>query len=555
MYSNNLLTDGIRIPVILDAFKAFRAESRIDKNRSFRMICVVPSETDQFKEDFLYVCSLAKAKDLICRGFHYSFLCPDKDPEEPVPENTAVIHGLYDLFELMSLALERFAMIREWMFSLSEAVDQNESYQKIVDLSEEILANPLYIVDGAYQLTACTRTLIDDANLNNLYLREHKKHSEDFLQKLAEKNRLSVYRNESGLIVYSDEEVNKYTTVTKWIWDSGTPALEIVMVCSNEPYSESGAVLVEYFSGFCSLLFQKIREEKLRGSYFYDSLLKDMIFENLTNSRMISERARYAGIELKGNYEVYTVSLKEKDSYPLVRFAQEIGALLPDSYVVFRAYHVVVLNKYPNVSAGKLAVLRSERCASVRKLLERHSAVCGISELFTDFLDLHHAYLQAVRAVGAGSALNAYASEWKAVAGRMTEGFREDPFIYRYEDIYLHYLIHRGHLGEFDIHYNTPIVRQIENLIGEDRQNDTRFASLLYTYLVCERNAAKTGELLHMHRNNVLYHLPRIESKLCLSLDDFQTRMKILAAFFLIELDHAYAAEEKTGEPADDSDR
>ena len=553
MYSNNCLREGIRIPVILDAFKKYSVESRIGKNRSFRMICVVPSETDQFKEDFLYVCSLADAKDLTDRGFLYSFLCPDTDAEEPVPENTAVIHGLFDLFELMSLALERFAKIREWMFSLSEAADQNETYQKIVDLSEEILSNTIYILDGAYQLIACTRTIIDDVNLNNVYIREHKKHSEEFLQKLAEKNRLSAYQNESGLIVYSDEEINKYTSVTKWIWDSGTPALEVVMVCSNEPYTESGAVLTEYFSGFCSILYQKKREEKLRGSYYYDSLLKDMIFENLTNVRMISERARYAGIELKGNYEVYTISLKKKDSYPLVRLAQEISTLLPDSYIVFRAYHIVVLNKYPNANDKKLAVLRSEQCTSVRKLLEKHAAVCGISELFTDFLDLHHAYLQAVRAVGAGTALNAYAPEWKTVAGRMTEGFREDPFVYRYEDIYLHYLIHRGHLGEFDIHHNTPIVRQIEKLIEEDRKNDRRFATLLYTYLVCERNAAKTGEMLHMHRNNVLYHLPKIESKLCLSLDDFQTRMKILAAFFLIELDRAYAAEKTTVEYSDSS--
>ena len=73
-----------------------------------------------------------------------------------------------------------------------------------------------------------------------------------------------------------------------------------------------------------------------------------------------------------------------------------------------------------------------------------------------------------------------------------------------------------------------------------DREHGSNNAQILFAYLVAERRATQAGELLHMHRNNVLYHIPRIEEQIGLSLDDYWVRLKLLLAFHLTELEQAH---------------
>ena len=62
---------------------------------------------------------------------------------------------------------------------------------------------------------------------------------------------------------------------------------------------------------------------------------------------------------------------------------------------------------------------------------------------------------------------------------------------------------------------------------------------MLYAYLVSERRATAAGKLLHMHRNNVLYHISRIEDLLGIDLNDYWTRMKLSLAYHFFELQEA----------------
>ena len=51
-----------------------------------------------------------------------------------------------------------------------------------------------------------------------------------------------------------------------------------------------------------------------------------------------------------------------------------------------------------------------------------------------------------------------------------------------------------------------------------------------------ERKATETGQQLHMHRNNVIYRISRIEELTGLSLDDHGTRLGLEISFLMLEL-------------------
>ncbi|HIZ06904.1 MAG TPA: helix-turn-helix domain-containing protein [Candidatus Eubacterium avistercoris] len=46
-------------------------------------------------------------------------------------------------------------------------------------------------------------------------------------------------------------------------------------------------------------------------------------------------------------------------------------------------------------------------------------------------------------------------------------------------------------------------------------------------YLQCNRKATETGDILHMHRNTVLYHIDRIEQLLHISLSSADVCLKL----------------------------
>ena len=109
-----------------------------------------------------------------------------------------------------------------------------------------------------------------------------------------------------------------------------------------------------------------------------------------------------------------------------------------------------------------------------------------------------------------------------------------------YDDVVVYYALSQARNGNVDVFRLTPYLELARELLRSDREHRTDNAQMLYVYLASERRATRTGELLHMHRNNVLYRIPRIAEKLGVDLDDYWVRLNLLLAFHLLELEEAH---------------
>jgi DNA-binding PucR family transcriptional regulator len=76
----------------------------------------------------------------------------------------------------------------------------------------------------------------------------------------------------------------------------------------------------------------------------------------------------------------------------------------------------------------------------------------------------------------------------------------------------------------------------LQKLYLHSEQSKSNYILLLYTYLNCNQNASYTGKVLNIHRNNVVYHISRINEILGVDLSNPSTCFKLLISIVLIEL-------------------
>lgn len=533
----------IPLPVILSALPECRfAASLPDLNSLwFSWALFLPADRAALRSDRLYLCTLAEARAAAEESAEGCFLCPAESDGAPLPPRTITVEGGGTLPALAARLQERMAELGDWLALLNESAMENPSYQSLLDYCEPVLKNPLYILDASYKLLAHTRNLLDDDEID-VRLRETGYHSEEAMLAFRRSNRFKVYRSNVGILVNPPGNPNRYATVSKWLWDRGMPVVHLIMVCSNTAPDAGLLALFDLAAQNCALRFRQIQNTAPHTGHYYDPLLNDLLFGSLDNPRIIAERARMSGLPLSGNFDCFKILLREGDSYPVARLLDELLSRFPGVSAISHGYEIVALNQRRTAQDAAVS-------PEMQDFLDRYGAVCGVSEPFHALSELPAAYTQASRALGIGEVLRRHERGWNASvsAPGATHSPRRGPVFY-YDDVVVYYALSQARNGSVDVFQLTPYLELVQELLRSDREHRTDNARMLYVYLASERRATRTGELLHMHRNNVLYRIPRIAEKLGLELDDYWVRLKLLLAFHLTELEEAHRMQDGTEE-------
>lgn len=454
--------------------------------------------------------------------------------EAVLPPRTIMIPDINDLHYLTSRVQERFIIIRDWLAQINEGAMQNPSYQELLNYCEPILKNPLYVLDASYKLLACTKNLIDDDEIDT-NLRELGYHCENSMHAFRKSNRFRTYQNNNGIIINPPGNPNKYATVSKWFWDKGMPVIHFIMVCSNIPPDDNLLALFELASENCALRFKQLQDKTPTTGHYYDSLLNDILFGELRNPRIIAERSRMAGLPMEGNFVCVKILTSENEGYPTARLLDNLLDRFPNISAICHGHEIIALSQKRDMKDD------NELLSQIQEFLDKFDSVCGISEPFSGLTDLACAYTQACRAIGIGEVLRRYEPKWNEMIS--APGATHDIHagsIYFYDDVIVYYAVSQARNGNVDVFKMTPYLELVQKMMQNDIDHGTDNARLLYVYLVSERNASRTGKLLYMHRNNVLYRIPRITEKYGLDLDDYWIRMNLLLAFHLTELENAH---------------
>ena len=522
--------------IVLETLNQYRGSQYLTgSDRTYRWVAMLPDNAEEMEPDILYVCFLSEAikRNSDVPGYHY--LCirdrytDDIDDEDKLCG--VIINENKDLSWLSNIVQKRFLQISEWVTKMQNALIENCGYQRLIDLCEPILTNSVLVFDSSYSLLAYTRNFPCKERVNAALL-ERGYHTDETLQELRELGRFEIYEREQGVIISAPGAIIPYELVSKWCRYGSELLLHVVMECSHTPLSLAAVDLFEVFMGYIEICFQ--RQQRTNPSHVYSSLLHEMLYGELNSPFIIGERAKTSDIPFSGYFNAYHFVFKDNSTVIVGRFVQELMTYLPKSKIVAHKYEVVALNAFDSSSIQKQSALY---LAGLTPLLDKYSAVCGVSEVFTSLPELKNAYIQATRAQTIGVQLRTLGNIWDFNREMlMATAIERSGNVFYYNDVYIHLALHFAQSGTFNAFNNTFHNNALKKLIEYDRENNTRLVQILYAHLASERRATASGKLLRMHRNNVLYHISRIEEITGINLDDYWARLKLMLAFHFFEM-------------------
>lgn len=531
-FSNNIILEELR------PYKVTSYMSEQD-NGVYRWVSLLPEDSEQMESDILYVCLLSQALEHLAKTNGFRYLCiPDSrsgNMEKPYTGNLKgliVVEEERDISWLFTLIQNRLLRLNDWLQDMHAALFNNCDYQQLIDLSEPILNNFIAVLDSSYKLLAYTKNKTSDDPIN-ISLVEKGYHTEETVRLLQEKRRFKFYGEQEDLYTTSAGGISRYDTIEKWCRHEGVPLLHVVLVCSQTPLNTAMIELFEMLMDAITICFQ--RELKTRSALpVYNSLFMDMLYGGLENPLVIAERAKYANVPFTGNFDVYRIVFEDNAIVLVSRLARELMTYLPNSKVFSHEYEIVVLNAYTTPAIREAS---ANSVSQLRPILEKYQAMCGISTCFHRLTELQNAYIQASRAQMVGSRLGNLGSSLNFDKGlwAQTAPPCESP-IFFYDDVFPYFMLHSAKHDPFDLFRNTSCSQALAVLSDYDKEHDTTLVQILYIYLLCERRATAAGNLLHTHRNNVLYHISHIEELLGIDLSDHRTRLKLMLAFWRAEI-------------------
>lgn len=405
-----------------------------------------------------------------------------------------------------------FLKISEWYENMLLAVATQKGVQEIITLSENILGNFVSVSDSALALVAYTKNIVadDDPIIKSLIANGY--HSDYAYNLFKASNRFELWMQSDGLIVSTDRNIGVHDIVSKVFKYDRTYFMHAVMSCNNNPITPG---LLELFGLMCDVLENIIRSSWNNEKYFshnYNSLIIDLIHRNGTSDRQaVEKRAEILGINPNDEYVVIAADaeVSKGKAFP-GRIAQDIFSMFPRIHIVRYEDQLLFLLHVKNVAHYIEAANMVDK---LEEYFESNGMRGGMSGIFRDILELRDAYDQAQMALS-NSLRESTITQFERVAAKALVNTSEETVR----------LWSKSRCGKI-----------LLELYRSDKEKQQNNIPLLYSYLKNERRARETADEVHMHRNNVVYRISRIEEVYGIDLDDPQIRLNLLLSYMIFE--------------------
>ena len=416
------------------------------------------------------------------------------------------------LFSALSSVLKEYDA---WEKALLTLASSGRSVKEMLDISVDILKNPITTFDISGELASVSEGLSD-------------LEAEGFTVEMNSKRYLSIKRTQAFDIDELLYELKKKKHSFSYaIGDEENALISpirrddilrgfILIPQIRGAMADYHALAADYLA---RVIAMTARNDDLRGSremgqleaviikLMHGSSANQNYVEKLLKQRSWNLDDKYALAVIKGKDEGYPF----KEKVRTFRFMLE--RLFPYALLIELDESCVLIQ-----NTVLIKDLDEAARAIVQLFLARNSLVCGVSYTFYNFMDLESFYLQAeVSADGIAAADSSVGLAAAAHSSTYPLGF--------YESYFAWHLIKDFALSHEALHFVHP---DILRLFNTDKAKGSNLVLTLYTYLVNDRSYSKTAEKMHVHKSTLNYRLDKILSMSNEDLLDPEQRLNIL---------------------------
>lgn len=386
---------------------------------------------------------------------------------------------------------------------LYELVLEGVTLQQIIESTYEIINNPIILFD-------CSKKLI-------AYAKNSK-----YIGKVFELKLENIPDNSRGLPGYDSPKVNNNNEAYFHMWNKKNKYMVskirinhklvgyLVVIEAKKSLDEYDLELISLLSNIISLEMGKDIFYQYSQGFDFEKLFLDLLEENIEDSSVLDLRIENFNLELKGHMKVLTLAPIEKYNentvLPYVR--TQLDKKYKGKSFIY-GDKIVKLIDYEKINP-----FTDDFFKELEAFLKNNKMYCGLSLCFNNIKHLKNYYIQSVKSIELGLKL-----------------MRKKP-IFIYDDYLPFHIMEECTEEKGLINFCHPSLLQ---LIEYDKKNNTLHAHTLYSYLMNNKNKAKTASVLNIARNTLIYRINQINKIMQRDLSDENFTFKLLFSYKMLE--------------------
>lgn len=474
--------------------------SALDKEKGLTGVRLLPIEKIHLKYDCLYVCdgSHPILQDGIPEELY--IVCIDDRAKSTIKNGRQVF--LYSPMEValfLNILQEIYVSFKDWHSKLERMIIENVSVQEMLSASESIIQAPMLIYDPSLKIIGATEHMDVEDQIFNEVVRQGYLPNEYISFFEHEKVFLSL--NRQGAAESEPKDLRQHRDYIRIIQTKTAVLGHGVLLLLD---SASRDYQVYLFNVLCDLILDNLKLYNAKNAV-YDYVLTDILSGSLKDETTIADRIKYVGLSFDGDFALMVLRFEDFNSVPVRFIINSLATLLPSAKVFSYGKDVLVLLQLKDLSTKKFREQIDEIQAVIGEELSQRRLRCSVSKSFDCITKITNAYEQC----------------------RVAYDLESDTkkCLILYEDYWLEHFFETCSKVSPPDNFCNPVIRQI----AAKKQTGTASPlEILTAYLENDRQLTQAAEVLHMHRNNVLYHISRLEKEYNLEMDDSDKRLHLL---------------------------
>lgn len=408
-----------------------------------------------------------------------------------------------EAWDVLRRALQKNHTVAQLSWELLQAGHRNSSIQQLVELTHRYVKNTIAVFDTGFQMIAFKG--IPDPNAER-WMQQHYLTQEDIER--VNSNNVHARARKSPVPILIQNRHFKFDRIVAML-DHKRDLGHVVIIEDQVPFTEQDYHIATILSS--SIREQMMKDEFTRNTqgFPHEYFLRDLLDQRLVTTPRMLHHSGFLHQRFTPDcccLVVETARTSGALSINLIRNGFE--QLSPGtSTVSYQGQIVVILS---GISSHGIS---HEKLAQLRAFCVENRLYCGMSNTFSNILDLPQFYKQALRAIEVGA------------------GASNEPNLFCYQDHFIRHLLNAFLQQEDAATFCCPQIRQ---LMECDRKDGRNLAETLYQYLL-NGNTAATASALFIHRNTLLYRLNLINELVSIDYNDPIQRLYLILSYEMMQ--------------------
>ena len=397
---------------------------------------------------------------------------------------------------------------------LLDALIKEKGLKYIVNISSEILQNPVILIDSGFKILA--HSDMEDItepfwhnNINMGYC------SYEFISavKKIKSFQSSPNTNEPFIVICPESPIRKL--VSKVIIDGNSVGYVIILE-SNEKFTDNTHEVIKLLSNVISEELKKDQVYRNLNGLMYENLIVDILEKSVADEKTLNERMKSANCNFGDNLYLLIAEISHYNTTntPPNYLKQSLEQIFTEHKSLFYKDHILIL-----VDLKKDSSINPDTKKKLVEFLEKHGIILAVSSSFHNILDMQNSYKQCKDTLDLTSILDLNGN------------------IFFYEDLKFYHLL-----------YNTdPNINLLNfcsdgllKLIDYDKDNNTEYYKTLKAYIAADKNAVQTAKNMYIHRNTMNYRLNKIKEITNLNLDNGDEVFRLTMSMKILEFNQQH---------------